>query len=136
VVGPTERERYWRRIIAKQRRSGLSHTAFCEAQSLSKNTYLEDNCPLVSNSEQTDSDEDGAGDACEGVGPFHLRRPRGMRVLLDTNILTRSYQDRHQQRSTAVGAVAVLRARVEAHRGCPACVSASCPSSIRHRLVT
>jgi len=34
-----------------------------------------------------------------------------MRVLLDTNILTRSFQDRHEQHATAVGAIAVLRAR-------------------------
>jgi predicted nucleic acid-binding protein len=34
-----------------------------------------------------------------------------MRVLLDTNILTRSFQDRHEQHATAVEAVAVLRAR-------------------------
>ena len=34
-----------------------------------------------------------------------------MRILLDTNVLTRSFQERHEQHAAAVGAVAALRAR-------------------------
>lgn len=34
-----KREAYWRRVMAKQRKSGLNHTEFCERESLSRNLY-------------------------------------------------------------------------------------------------
>ena len=35
-----EREENWRRIIAKQGRSGLTHTEFCRRESISANSYF------------------------------------------------------------------------------------------------
>ncbi len=35
-----EREQHWRRIIAKQGRSGLTHTEFCRRESISAHSYF------------------------------------------------------------------------------------------------